>query len=150
VKAARTRASRALSRCAVTGAIGVAVAVAVLAACPRAARADDDGDAWLGPDKAEHFGVSAAIGAGSYALVRPIAFEPPKARLFAFGVAVGVGAAKEGWDALGHGDPSWKDLGWDAAGALVGVAVAWAIDALVSGGRGAYGGYAGYAGYAIR
>jgi putative lipoprotein len=118
---------------AIAGALAFALALAALAACPRAARADDGGDDWLGADKAEHVGASTAIGAGGDALVRPLVPDRAHARLFAFEIALGAGAAKETWDALGHGDPSWKDLAWDAAGALVGAAIAWAIDAVVSG-----------------
>jgi putative lipoprotein len=45
------------------------------------------------------------------------------------GAAILVGAGKEGWDAMGHGDPSWKDFTWDVAGALVGVGLSLLVDA---------------------
>ncbi len=49
------------------------------------------------------------------------------------GVAIGVGAAKEGWDALGHGDPSWRDFAWDVIGTASGLVIAWGVDLLVRG-----------------
>jgi putative lipoprotein len=46
-------------------------------------------------------------------------------------LAVGAGVAKELWDLDGHGDASWRDLGWDfmgaATGLLVSVGVDWAV-----------------------
>jgi hypothetical protein len=44
-------------------------------------------------------------------------------------------ALKEGIDATGSGDPSWKDFTWDVIGAAVGLAVAWGVDAVVHGGK---------------
>lgn len=46
------------------------------------------------------------------------------------GVAAGVG--KELYDAAGGGDPSARDLAWDALGVVTGALVAYAIDRLVS------------------
>ena len=46
------------------------------------------------------------------------------------GFALTVGIGKELWDLAGHGDPSWKDLAWDALGTGVGVLIAWIVDRL--------------------
>ena len=88
-------------------------------------------DEWLGRDKALHFGVSAAISGTSYGVTT--AFTDRRATAFAIGagVALGAGIAKETYDALGHGDPSWKDLAWDLAGTLVGLGIAYGIDVLI-------------------
>ena len=43
-------------------------------------------------------------------------------------VAMGAGIAKELWDLAGHGDPSWRDLTWDALGTAFGLVIAWTVD----------------------
>ena len=94
------------------------------------ARADD----WLGSDKAAHFGYSAAFGAAATTTI-PLAGGPgPDWRSFALGATIGFvpGLAKEAWDLSGHGDPSWKDLAWDAAGTLVGAGIVWAVQAIAT------------------
>ena len=92
------------------------------------AHAEDD---WLGPDKLLHFGAATALAGGGYA-ASSLVFDPKLARAAAgFGIAVGLGAAKEGVDALGYGDPSGKDFAWDVAGALVGSALALVVDSLL-------------------
>lgn len=98
---------------------------------PTSARADDD--PWFGRDKALHFTASAAIAGGAYAIAATQfdARTPPL--LIGGGVALAVGAAKEGADALGLGTPSWKDFAWDVAGTLVGLGVAWGLDLLIRG-----------------
>ena len=47
-------------------------------------------------------------------------------------ISLGAGAAKELWDLSGHGDPSWKDLAADVAGTVLGLAVSFAVDVLIS------------------
>ena len=94
------------------------------------ARADD----WLGADKAAHFGYSTAFGAVATTSI-PLAGGPgPDWRSFAIGAGIGLvpGIAKEVWDATGHGDASWKDLAWDAVGAVVGAGVVWAVQAMTA------------------
>lgn len=92
------------------------------------ARADDD---WLGRDKALHFGASAAIAGTGYGVTT--SFTDRRALAFAVGggVALGTGLAKEVLDAAGYGTPSWKDLAWDAIGTLVGLGIAYGVDALI-------------------
>jgi uncharacterized protein YfiM (DUF2279 family) len=89
-------------------------------------------DAWWAKDKALHFGVSAGIGAAGYA-ASSLVFESRTARASAgAGLALSAGVGKEIYDSLGHGDPSWKDLTWDLAGAVVGVGLALALDVALS------------------
>ncbi|MGC4093620.1 MAG: hypothetical protein QM756_38120 [Polyangiaceae bacterium] len=90
------------------------------------ARADD----FWGPDKTLHFGVSAGLGAGGYAL-GALAWERPWQRALAgASLSLTAGVAKELWDVSGHGDPSWKDLAWDGIGCGVGVGLALGADLL--------------------
>lgn len=94
----------------------------------RRARAADD---FFGPDKALHFGVSAGISAGGYALSALVLERPWQRALAGAGLALSAGVAKELWDLSGHGDPSWKDLAWDGIGTGVGVGVALGVDVLL-------------------
>ena len=88
-------------------------------------------DEWWGRDKSLHFLASATIAGGTYAL-GTLEWD---SRLPVAGVALGVtmtaGATKEGWDALGHGDASWKDFAWDVVGAIAGIGLSFAIDTAV-------------------
>jgi putative lipoprotein len=107
----------------------VALAMGAATLVPRAALADgSDPDPWFGPDKALHFGASAAIAGGAYAVSTQL-FDGVGARtIFAGSVALGAGILKEALDAAGLGDPSWKDLAWDVAGTAVGLGVSISID----------------------
>ncbi len=111
----------------------VAIFVAVVAA-PKPAHASGDDPFW-GPDKALHFGVAGAIAGVGYGVTT--AATPDRWKAFAIGgaAAVGAGALKEGLDATGLGDPSWKDFAWDVIGAACGLGVAWALDVAVHGGH---------------
>lgn len=85
-------------------------------------------DPWWGPDKAAHFGVSAAIAGGGYA-IGVAAFDDPAPRaLLGAGLGLGAGATKEALDAAGLGTPSWKDFVWDLVGVAVGVGIGLTID----------------------
>ena len=104
----------------------VTLALALLAATPAAA----DDDPWLGGDKALHYGASLGLAASGYG-AGALAFDGEPARLATgAGLALGAGAGKELLDLAGLGDPSWRDLAWDVAGAATGLALAWAIDRL--------------------
>ncbi|WP_374488621.1 hypothetical protein [Zoogloea sp.] len=71
-------------------------------------------DEWGGNDKAKHFAVSAALGAGATRL------DPDP--WIAFGLALAPGVAKEVYDSTRDCNRfSWRDLAWDAVGAAVGV-----------------------------
>jgi len=113
--------------------IGAALAaLAIVASSPTSAHAADD--SFWAPDKALHFGVAGAIAGTGYGLTT--AATPDRWKAFAVGgaAAVGAGALKEGLDAAGLGDPSWKDFAWDVIGAACGLGVAWALDVAVHGG----------------
>ncbi len=108
--------------------------VAALASIANTARAAGDDPFW-GPDKALHFAVAGAIAGTGYGVTT--AATPDRWKAFAVGgaAAVGAGALKEGLDAAGLGDPSWKDFAWDVIGAACGLGVAWALDVAVHGGN---------------
>ncbi len=99
----------------------------VLLVLPARARAED---AWVGRDKALHFGVSAAIAASGYGLSAVWIERPGYRFLVGSSLALTVGAGKEIWDAAGHGDPSGKDFTWDVIGTLTGAGFALGVDYL--------------------
>jgi len=99
----------------------------VLAPPARAHAADDP---WFGGDKMLHFGASAALAAGGYALGAAL-FDGQEARVATgVGIALGAGVAKEVADLTGAGHASWRDLAWDVAGTAVGLGLAFGADAL--------------------
>lgn len=112
-------------------ALAAFVACSVLAAAaPARAR---EPDPWFGPDKALHFGASAAISASGYGI--GTALWPDRTRPLVLGAGLGAaaGVGKEVLDLAGFGEPSWRDLAWDGIGVVVGLALAWSIDLLVRG-----------------
>ncbi len=110
-------------------AIALALAVTLVSGSARAA----DDDPWLGTDKMLHFGVSAGIAAGGYAIGAAVLDTRGQALLLGGGLAIAAGVAKETADLAGLGDPSWKDLAWDGIGLVTGLAVAWGLDLLIRG-----------------
>ncbi len=89
-------------------------------------------DPWFGRDKALHFTATTVISGGGYGLTA-LATDKRWLRLaVGFGSAVAVGATKEGVDALGRGDPSWRDMTWNAIGAATGTLIAWGLDRWLS------------------
>lgn len=109
--------------------------LALLLACTlvaTGAAAADDGDKWLGPDKALHFGVSVGLAAGGYG-ASALVLDRPFERAIAGGTfSLTLGAGKELYDLSGHGDPSWKDFTWDVVGTAVGLGIALLVDAALS------------------
>jgi putative lipoprotein len=89
-------------------------------------------DPWLGPDKALHFGASAALTGAGYAVGVTLTESRPLRVVLGVSVGVAAGVSKELYDAAGGGDPSARDLAWDALGVVTGALVAYAIDRLVS------------------
>jgi putative lipoprotein len=88
-----------------------------------------DPDPFWGRDKALHFAVAGALAGAGYAVTTTATPDRWKAFAVGGGVALGAGALKEGIDAMGSGDPSWNDFAWDAIGVVVGLGVAFVIDA---------------------
>jgi putative lipoprotein len=101
--------------------------------CAQAARAEDD--PFFGSDKALHFVAAGAIAGTGYGVTTAFTDERWKAFLIGGSAAVAAGALKEGLDATGFGDPSWKDFAWDVIGAAAGLGAAWVIDVAAHGGR---------------
>jgi putative lipoprotein len=104
------------------------IAIVSLTLWPRLAKADE----WWGRDKALHFTVSIGISAAAYAAAVPLTERREYRAGVGAATALTLGAMKEGYDALGYGDPSWRDFAWDAAGTAVGVMIAYAVDCIVS------------------
>jgi uncharacterized protein YfiM (DUF2279 family) len=112
----------------------VAVALFVSGAAPATARAQQDPDPWIARDKAWHFDASLGIAAVTYTFATWKLTDSRGVGLaIAGGTTLAIGAAKEGLDALGLGDPSWKDFAWDAIGTVAGLAIAWGVDLMLGG-----------------
>lgn len=73
-------------------------------------------DRWLARDKALHFAVSAAIQAGSHALLRASGAGYRDASIGAGAITITTGVAKELWDRADGRFFSTKDLAADALG----------------------------------
>ena len=84
-----------------------------------------------GIDDALHFGASAGLAAGGYALGAALFDDVPPRIALGAGIALFAGALKELLDLAGLGTASWSDIAWDAAGIFVGLIVAWVVDELV-------------------
>jgi putative lipoprotein len=104
------------------------VAVVTFTCVPRLAAADE----WWGTDKALHFSVSAGLASAAYAAAIPFTERREVRCIVGASASLLIGATKEGYDALGHGDPSWRDFTWDVAGTAVGVLVAYSLDYLIA------------------
>lgn len=107
----------------------------LIALYPRAASAEE-ADPWWGRDKALHFGVSAGLAGGGYAVSSLVFDERWQRATAGASFALTLGAGKELYDLAGHGDASFKDFAWDIAGTALGTGVALLIDVVVSGDRG--------------
>ncbi|AUX94516.1 YfiM family lipoprotein [Mixta gaviniae] len=81
-------------------------------------------DRWTGRDKAQHFIVSAALSAAGNEYGQQQGWRPRHSNSFGLMFAFSLGAAKELYDSRSAGSGwSWKDLGWDIAGAATGFAL---------------------------
>ena len=74
-----------------------------------------------------HFGASFALASVGYAGGAALSREPVVRLGVGATVAMGAGIAKEMADRSG-GDPSLKDLTWDALGTATGLVTAWLVD----------------------
>ncbi|HZA15119.1 MAG TPA: hypothetical protein VE618_11500 [Myxococcaceae bacterium] len=101
----------------------VALALAVSAGASPA-----NPDPWLGGDKLSHFGVSAGLALAGYG-ASSVVFRDDRARLATgAGLALTLGAARELDNLGGSGNPSWRDMAWNALGMAVGLGAAWLVD----------------------
>ena len=75
------------------------------------------GDGWLSADKLQHFFSSAFVQSISYGALRGVGTGHGAALAGASVTTAAVGVGKELYDARHQGDPSVRDLAWDAAGA---------------------------------
>jgi uncharacterized protein YfiM (DUF2279 family) len=74
-------------------------------------------DGWLSADKLQHFFSSAFVQSISYGALRGVGAGHAGALAGASVTTAAVGVGKELYDARHRGDPSARDLVWDAAGA---------------------------------
>jgi uncharacterized protein YfiM (DUF2279 family) len=94
------------------------LAVVLLCGC---ATARPHRDFWFGRDKFYHFGVSAAVAAGTAAEAERRDMTEPQEFTAAIGAVFVVGGAKEGYDAfICNRYWSWKDMAWDILGGIAG------------------------------
>lgn len=109
-------------------AAAVALAVSTAASAQPAEPQKPDPDPWFGPDKTLHFALSFMIASGAYGFAALATRSAPARFGVGAGVGLGAGVAKELYDLTGRGDPSWRDLAWDAIGVAAGLGVAFALD----------------------
>jgi putative lipoprotein len=74
-------------------------------------------DGWLSADKVKHFLTSAFVQSLAYGSLRGVGVSHGAALAGATITTAAVGVGKELYDARTGGDPSVRDLAWDAAGA---------------------------------
>jgi len=100
-----------------------AILIAALLGLPATAGAEDR---WFAPDKAKHFGATAAISGGSYAVASTVTTKEKWRVLTGLGSGISAAAGKEFRD-RSRGDASWRDFTWGAVGTAAGVTIAWAV-----------------------
>src|SRR5262245_59599488 len=81
-----------------------------------------DPDPWFGPDKALHFGASAALSAAGYGLAAARTRKTAPRFILGASLALAAGVGKELVDLRGGGTASYRDLAWDALGTATGLA----------------------------
>lgn len=87
------------------------------------------GDSWWGEDKLQHFVVSGLAGAAGAVAAGQADGSDAQNFLIGTGVAFGLGAGKETYDARIKGTYfSGKDLVWDLLGGAVGSLVVMGVD----------------------
>jgi putative lipoprotein len=85
-------------------------------------------DPWFGRDKLIHFAAAGSLAVVGYANASMLTESRPARAGAGAALAIGAGVAKELWDLDGHGDASWRDLGWDVIGAATGVLISAGVD----------------------
>lgn len=95
------------------------------------ALAQTDPDPWFAPDKALHFGFSAAISGLGYGGTALLTEDRAVRVVVGASLGLAAGITKELLDLAGFGHPSWKDFAWDVAGVTVGVVLSWLLDVFV-------------------
>ena len=88
-------------------------------------------DSYVGPDKALHFSVSAALALGFYGVGSAIWDTDPPRAAFAGATALAFGIAKEVYDLADGRIFSGPDLFWDVVGSSVGTLFGFFISWLV-------------------
>jgi putative lipoprotein len=78
---------------------------------------EHSGDRWFGPDKLQHFFMSAFVQSAGYGVLRRAGVESGPAIAGASAATAVAGVGKELIDRRTKGDFSARDLVWDAAGA---------------------------------
>jgi putative lipoprotein len=78
---------------------------------------EHSGDGWFGPDKLQHFFMSAFVQSAGYGVLRRAGADNGSAILGASVATAVAGVGKEIYDRRTKGDFSARDLVWDAAGA---------------------------------
>lgn len=73
-------------------------------------------DRWFAADKVKHFFMAGFVETGSFSALRLTGVHRAPALNTAIGIAAGISVGKEVYDRFSGGDPSLKDLTWDAAG----------------------------------
>ncbi|HXT17949.1 MAG TPA: hypothetical protein VN706_20125 [Gemmatimonadaceae bacterium] len=74
------------------------------------------GDRWFSADKAKHFFAAAFVQSVSFSALRAVGASHGASLAGATFLSAGVSVGKELRDRKTGGDPSLKDLAWDAAG----------------------------------
>ncbi len=83
----------------------------------------DGRDRWFARDKVLHFTASMAIQGAAHLVLKANGATYAAASRGAAVATLTAGVGKEVWDMRRGGDPSWRDLAWDAVGGAAGATV---------------------------